>query len=317
MTVRLRAAVVICCFTPRRLDDLLAARASLERQTRPPDRVIVVVDHNDELYAVLRDVLNDTTVVRNTGARGLSDARNTGISTAADADIVLFLDDDAVAEQTWVERMLAPFADADVVGVSGYALPFWDAPGRPPWFPDEFLWVVGCSHRGLPEDGGTLRNPVGCAMAFRREALAEAGAFATDLGRVGGSAAGCEETELSLRLVAAAPGSRIVLARAARVHHRVTPDRQRFAYLVRRCVGEGRSKALVARRHPGASALRTERRFVAVTLFSAIARALGRTVRHLEGAALARVGVIAVGLGATVAGFVLGHRPESATEVTA
>ncbi|TQK18710.1 GT2 family glycosyltransferase [Microbacterium sp. SLBN-154] len=307
-----RTAVVICCFTPQRLDDVRAARASLSHQTTPPALVIVVVDHHDDLFAVLRAELeDDTLVVRNSGRQGLSDARNTGLRAAAGADIVLFLDDDAVAETTWVERMTAPFAASDVVGVSGFAVPVWDAPGRPGWFPDEFLWVVGCSHRGLPGDGGAVRNPVGCAMAFRAEALARAGGFITELGRVGSSTAGCEETEVSLRLTAQESGSVIVLARSARVHHRVTAHRQRLAYFLRRCRGEGRSKAAVSRRHPGAATLRTERRFVVMTLLDATIRALGEGLLHLRPAAFARAGVIVIGLAATVVGYLDARiRPE-------
>ena len=30
-------------------------------------------------------------------------------------------------------------------------MPLWLGE-RPSWFPDEFLWVVGCSYRGLPEE---------------------------------------------------------------------------------------------------------------------------------------------------------------------
>ncbi|AZC14931.1 glycosyltransferase [Microbacterium sp. ABRD28] len=309
-----RTAVVICCFTPQRLDDLRAARASLSHQTMRPALVIVVVDHHDDLFALLSAELEaDTVVVRNSGRQGLSDARNTGLRAAADADadIVMFLDDDAVAETTWVERMTAPFAAPDVVGVSGFAVPVWDAPGRPGWFPDEFLWVVGCSHRGLPDDGGAVRNPVGCAMAFRAEALSLAGGFVTELGRVGSSTAGCEETEVSLRLTAQASGSVIVLARSARVHHRVTSHRQRLDYFLRRCRGEGRSKAAVSRRHPGAATLRTERRFVVVTLLDATIRALGEGLTHLRPAAFARAGVVVIGLAATVVGYVGARiRPE-------
>ena len=29
------------------------------------------------------------------------------------------------------------------------SLPLWLGARRPPWFPDEFLWVVGCTHTGL------------------------------------------------------------------------------------------------------------------------------------------------------------------------
>lgn len=303
----LTITVVICCFTLDRWDDLVTARMSLASQTRAPDRVVVVVDHDAALLAAARSRFADTVVVANTGTRGLSDARNTGVNAAGDADVVLFLDDDAAAEPEWVERMIAPFADPAVAGVSGFAVPRWDAPGRPSWFPEEFLWVVGCSHRGLPADGGLLRNPVGSAMAFRRSALQDAGGFVVSLGRVGRSAGGCEETELSLRVLEADPSATIRLAAGARVHHRVRADRQTIRYFVRRCVGEGISKAGVERRHRSGDVLRTERAFARTTLLSAWWHALRRGVVRLDRASLVRAAMIAMGLVATGAGFVVGR----------
>ena len=119
-------------------------------------------------------------MVANTGTRGLSGARNTGVD-AASGDIVAFLDDDAAAADGWLAALTAPFADPHVVGTGGGAEPVWTLP-RPGWFPDEFGWVVGCSYRGLPVTRAPVRNPIGCNMAFRRAALLEVGGFRDEVG---------------------------------------------------------------------------------------------------------------------------------------
>ncbi|HLI56097.1 MAG TPA: glycosyltransferase, partial [Actinomycetota bacterium] len=48
---RLRFSVVVCAYTERRWDDLVAAVASLKAQTDPPFEIILSIDHNPELYA--------------------------------------------------------------------------------------------------------------------------------------------------------------------------------------------------------------------------------------------------------------------------
>jgi O-antigen biosynthesis protein len=49
----------------------------------------------------------------------ISAARNAGLAQAAGA-VVAFIDDDAVAEPTWLSRLVAPFSDARVIASTGY-----------------------------------------------------------------------------------------------------------------------------------------------------------------------------------------------------
>jgi len=103
-------------------------------------------------------------------------------------------------------------------------------------------------------------------MSFRREILAAAGGFQTGLGRLGADGAGCEETELSIRAHRTRPGARVLLETAAVVRHAVGPERTSRAYFRRRCVAEGRSKALVAAIAGSGPALVSERRYVSTVL---------------------------------------------------
>jgi GT2 family glycosyltransferase len=293
-------AVVICCYTQARLFDTVAAIES-SRAQEPAPRVIVVVDHNPDLLDLLAGRYPDLTVTSNRFTRGLSGARNTGIAESIE-DVVAFLDDDAVAQAGWLAAICAEFEDETVIAVGGHIGPAWDGE-RPPWFPAEFDWVVGCSYVGMPSSRAIVRNVIGANMAFRRATLMAVGGFGAELGRVGANAAGCEETELCIR-VTRRTGGTVIYQPAARVRHRVTSDRARPAYFVRRCVAEGRSKAIVMRMHPGGAGLGVEGSYAVHTLGLGVVRGLREAVRHRRGAPLLRSAAMILGLVCTGAGFV-------------
>ncbi len=301
--------VVVCAYTMERWPQIDAAVASLGAQTRPPEQVVLVSDHNAELLARARAAFPHVLCVANAGPRGLSGARNTGVA-AATGDVVAFLDDDAAAEPDWVERTLAAFGDPDVIGVGGNVVPDWREP-RPSWFPDEFLWVVGCSYRGLPTTRAEIRNPIGANMSFRRDVFGSAGEFDTDMGRLGKDAAGCEETEFSIRARRAYPAARIVLEPSATCRHSVSPDRVTRGYFRRRCWAEGRSKALVSSLAGADSALETERVYVRRTLPQGVLTGLRDALRgDLSG--LARAAAMVEGVALTAAGYALARLRASA-----
>ncbi len=300
------AAVVLCAYTDKRWDDILEAHRSLVGQTVAPDEIVFVVDHNDDLLDRLTATLPDVTVLANSNKRGLSGARNTGVA-ATTADLVLFLDDDATADSRWVEHLIEPFDDDLVVGVGGWALPRWDEPGRPAWFPETFLWVVGSSYQGQSTTTGEIRNPLGCSMAFRRAALDATGGFSDGIGRIGTHPLGCEETELSIRIARALPGTVIVGAPDAVVTHRVTPGRMTARYFASRCYWEGVSKAVVASQVGAGAALSSEKVYTTKVLPAAFVRSLGQGLRGRWSGPAQSV-AIAAGLLVTSAGYLRGKR---------
>lgn len=297
------ASVIICAYTFDRYDLTVASARGALAQVPPPAEVVVVVDHNEELRERLAAALPDVTVTINQAERGLSGARNSG-TAASTAPILVFLDDDAEPEPGWMAALLAPFVDTTVAIAGGRAVPAWE--GRPPgWFPPEFLWVVGCSFRGQITTG-PVRNPIGCSMAIRRSALEAVGGFSLTVGRIGRVPLGADETELAIRIAAHDPGTRVVIASDSVVRHHVPRDRQRFGYFVRRCFYEGISKAYVVRL--SGAPLRTERSYVLNALPRGVLSALVASVRGpSRGAALGRAFAIAIGLGATSAGYVYGR----------
>ncbi len=317
--------VVICAFTLNRWADLVVAVQSCIDQSLTPDEIIVVVDHNDDLLNKARSEMPDVMVVPNAAAQGLSGSRNTGLA-ASSGDVVVFLDDDAYGEADWLARLIEPFMDQQVAGVGGWIVPVW--PGEAPtWFPATFLWVLGCSYQGLPEDNGNIRNPIGANMAIRRRVFDSVGGFASGVGRTGRDRLGGEETELCIRYSSRFPDDRFVLSRTSIVHHRVTAERLTRRYFWSRCWAEGLSKAAVSSLVGSESALASERRHLARTLpleaFGAI-----RAMKTDPRASVVRLGLILTGGALAVAGMLWGGvrlrhspiraevgEPEAATDV--
>jgi len=292
--------VVLCAYTMDRWGDIERAITSLRQQTHRPDEVLLVSDHNAELLARATAAFPDVRCVANAGTRGLSDARNTGVRLAG-GDVVAFLDDDAAAAPDWAERLLDAYRDDDVIGVGGWVRPAWRAP-RPAWLPEEFLWVLGCSYTGLPRSLASVRNPIGANMSFRRALFDAVGGFDTGTGRVGGDAAGCEETEFSIRPCQGTPGARILLEPGAVCHHAVTPDRLTRRYFRRRCAAEGRSKAVVSTLTGADAALSSEHAYVRRTLPAGVLRGLRDAVTG-DPTGLARAGAIVEGATVTAVSY--------------
>jgi GT2 family glycosyltransferase len=294
----LTVTVLICAYTLKRWGDLDDAVAGVFRQTQPAHELVIIIDHNPELLERAQPAFPGARVIPNAHARGLSGARNTGVAIAS-GEIVAFLDDDAIPADTWLEELVAPFADAAVVGVGGAALPRWPE-HRPVWFPPEFDWVVGCSYQGLPTKQTQIRNPIGATMAFRRRAFEVAGGFTEGVGRVGTLPLGCEETEFAIRATAQLPGSTVMYVPNSVVHHRVSEDRVAWRYFLRRCYSEGISKAAVARLVGRESALASEQTYVRRTLPAGIRRDLRRPE---PGASRRRALATTAGLAAAATGY--------------
>jgi GT2 family glycosyltransferase len=297
-------AVVICAYTEQRWTDIVECVASLRAQTRPPDTVVLVVDHNPDLLARAVDAFPDVHVIENDFARGLSGARNAAIA-AISSDIIAFVDDDASAAPEWCERILHRFTDPRVAAVGGLAIPRWDG-SAPRWFPPEFHWVVGCSWTGLPDAPSPIRNVIGCNMAFRRAVFTEIGVFRSGVGRIGTTPVGCEETELCVRIHQTGRGAVVMYDPRIVVRHHVTPERARTRYFVRRCWAEGHSKAQISRLVGASDATSSERYYAVHVLPLGVINRIAAALRRGDIGGLARACMIVVGGSVTAAGYVVG-----------
>jgi len=300
---RLTVSVVIAAYSDERWDYLREAVASALAQTRPALEVVVVVDHNPALLARARRELPLVTVLPNTGARGASGSRNTGVA-ACHGDVLAFLDDDARASAGWLEALLGHFADAGVVGAGGRVDPLW-AGSRPSWFPPEFDWTIGASYHGMPLDAGPVRNVWSNNMAIRRSAFEAAGGFREGFGKIG-TTSRPEDTDLCLRATAAGgTAGTWVYEPAGLTGHWVPRQRATVGYFLRRCFHEGRGKAGLAALDGAAASTSAERHYARHVLPSGIVRGLRETMRGDRSGVL-RSTAIAAGFGMAATGFAVG-----------
>jgi hypothetical protein len=296
-------SVIICAYTEQRWDHLVRAVESVRRQTLPASEVIVVIDHNPALLARAKaELASYADVISNIRSQGLCGSRNAGVHASHGATIA-FLDDDAVAEANWLEQLVAGYDRPDVAGVGGWIVPDW-AGGRPPWFPEEFYWVVGCSYRGLPTAVAPVRNLIGCNMSFRREIIDEVGGFTESIGHKGGLPHGDDETDFCIRVRQHWPQKHLIHRPQAVARHHVPANRANLRYLCTRCYLEGRSKALLAKRLGTQDSLSSERTYTFQKLPKGLARGL---LAPFQGDiyGVARAGTILCGFAATASGYAI------------
>jgi glycosyltransferase involved in cell wall biosynthesis len=308
-------SVIVTAFTFDRIDSIEEIVESMRRQTVAPAETLLVIDYAPELEAECRRRWPDVRVIPNAAERGSCGGRNTGVAEST-GDVVAFLDDDAIPNHEWIERLGTDLADPGVIGVAGGVNPRW-LDKRPAWFPPEFDWVVGCMHSGMPKEREPVRNAIAANMAIRREEMLAVGGLRKEFSRIEKNAAGGEETDLCIRLTERWPERMILFDPAPAVEHCVPPERGEPRYFITRCFAEGRSKAALARLVGSQSGLSSERSYVRRTLPLGVLRNLGGALRG-EFAGIGRAAMIVAGLATTVAGYVTASHPgeEEQDEVT-
>lgn len=215
-----QTSIIVC--TVDRLTGLERCLESL-RPFRAAVAEILVVNNGPHLAGVEEIAKRNEARVTTEARRGLSRARNAGIRAAA-GTILVFLDDDSIADPNWIPHLLPPFRDPQVLAVVGsiwaqtLADPVSQAFDR--------LYRVPLPESQLLLDAPREEHPfplrlamggIGTHMAIRREAFERFGDFDTRFGR-GTRIGSGEETDLFLRLLRG--GGKIVVEPAARIFHR-------------------------------------------------------------------------------------------------
>lgn len=233
-----RLSVVVCTYD--RYAVLPGAIQSLlQQQLDAGSLEIIVVDNSPDREKADRSragFTNEPTVTYLLeGTPGLSHARNVGVAYAR-ADLVAFMDDDAVAAPDWAFQILRAFeafaGSAGVVG--GRVLPRWVS-ARPPWLSRDLLGYLS-----IVDWGGQTRplQPheflVGCNLAFDKQMLSSVGGFSKALGRIGAghTLLSNEEIEATERISRA--GRVPIYCPDALVHHLIDPARLTRAWFRQR-----------------------------------------------------------------------------------
>jgi glycosyltransferase involved in cell wall biosynthesis len=219
---------------------------------------------------------------------GLSHARNRALAWAADADVLAFVDDDAVVDPGWYDALRARWDEApdDVACIGGPIRPRFSVP-PPAWFSDGIAHVLtlvdrGPSVRDLDPD---VEAVYGANISFRVEPLRAAGGFDPSLGHSGSRVYFGEEDEAQRALVRL--GYRVRYVPDAGVTHVIPAERlTRGSFLRRRyafgkALGArgGRSRSLAARQ-----AVTSTAGALAATASGRQALAMERAVRAAENA---------------------------------
>lgn len=193
----MNAAVVIPTFDA---SDLLGrALESLERQTVPIDIVVVDNASHDDTRSMVGRRFPNAKVVVNEENLGFGRAINIGVAEAPTADVIVLVNNDAVCEPTFVERILEPFSDPEIGMVAGVLLQ-----GSAPDLVDsagieldrtlrswDMLWNRPAT---LVARAPQPVGPCGGAAAYRAAAFRAAGGFDENL------FAYWEDVDLALRL---------------------------------------------------------------------------------------------------------------------
>jgi glycosyltransferase involved in cell wall biosynthesis len=238
-----RASVIVCTHNRAALLTRCVERVAAQTRERP-DVEIVVVDNasTDGTAIVARELQRRVEGLRCSyePMLGLSRARNHAMQVA-DGELLLFIDDDAIVHDGWLDAMLAAYADTEVSAVAG-KIQLDSVARRPWWFVPEVDHLFSAFDLGeRPRLLVAGECPFGANMSVRHDAALQAGGFPEDLGRVGAGLLSYEETAFFANMMRR--GMAIAYEPRAVVTHALPSERLTIRYLVRRSYAQGRSEA--------------------------------------------------------------------------
>lgn len=174
--------------------------------------------------------------------QGLSFARNRGIKESS-GDIIIFLDDDAIACKDYLKNVydfFEKFSDVSVMG--GKILPKFE--NKQPNWASKYLMpvfsVIDLGNNYKPFKKNSF--PIGANMAFKNEVFIKYGSFNTQLGRKGKLMEGSEEKDLINRLKQ--KGEKILYNPHAWVYHIIPETRCKISFLKKQAYGIGYSERI-------------------------------------------------------------------------
>lgn len=216
-------SVSIVVVSRGRGESLATCLCGLTRLLYAPYEIIVVCDAEGAAAVQTAGLTGLIKLVRFEEAN-ISKARNLGIAEAAGA-VIAFIDDDAVAEPTWLHHLVAGFDLPDVSAVGGYVrgrngISYqWQARSVDDTGKAYVVSLQGDHPRVVTPPEGQAVKTEGTNMAFRADVLKRMGGFDEVF------AFFLDETDLNLRLHQA--GHATAIAPMAEVHHAYAPSPRR------------------------------------------------------------------------------------------
>ena len=274
----MKVSVVICTYSADIYEHFCEAVESVLAQTHDPVELVLVVDGNEELHERVVDDFSDHPAVKthcNEENVGLSASRNNALEYVT-GDVVAFMDDDAVADERWIEELVTVYESTDAIAAGGRMTPLWVA-GKPRFLPEEFYWLVGVNPPGFAEADEEVRNTYGSNISFRAWVLEELDGFETQVGRQGEKNLQAEEPELCVRMQERY-GQGVVYNPDATVGHKVFAYRTEFRWLLERSFWQGYSKRGLET-VVSTEATDTETAFLGELVFESVPSRIGSFVR--------------------------------------
>jgi glycosyltransferase involved in cell wall biosynthesis len=192
---------------------------------------ILVVENTPTRQRCPIDTRGGTIRVTFCEKRGLSAARNWGISEST-GQVVAFLDDDALVSPDWCRHVVQMFQSRHDVQAAGGKVVAKYLGGLPPWFSPSLSDYLSCIDWGdMPRFLNSGEWIVGANMFFRRTIFDMHGRFDTNLGRKGThSLLSNEESSLLDRIGI----TNIFYDPALVVEHVISPERISLSWFRRR-----------------------------------------------------------------------------------
>ncbi|HOY63915.1 MAG: PGL/p-HBAD biosynthesis glycosyltransferase [bacterium ADurb.Bin236] len=192
---------------------------ALERQTLGGQRVIVIDNASrDGSREIIKNNHPEVELIESSANEGFARAVNKGIR-AADTEFVALLNNDAVADPDWLEKVVAALDSNPGFDSVACKIVFYDDPNTIDSAGDEYSPWGAVSNRGHGlRDGGDydlparVFGPCAAAALYRKSLFDEIGLFDENF------FAYYEDTDLNLR--AAIAGRKCFYAPGARVRHR-------------------------------------------------------------------------------------------------
>jgi glycosyltransferase involved in cell wall biosynthesis len=182
-----KIAAIICTYN--RVKYLINALNSLSNQTIPSwEFQVIIIDNNssDNTATVANKFIEQHPFLSISyyleKTRGLSAARNRGWKEA-NASIIAYMDDDAIADQNWLHALLTFFSTHEnAVGAGGKVIPLYET-GEPIWMSKYLNGYSGKVNHGETHKlyNKKMKYPSGCNMAWRKDALEKVGGFNEEL----------------------------------------------------------------------------------------------------------------------------------------
>ena len=239
-------SVVICSYN--REEYIINAIESLYQQTLEKDKFEVFVVDNNSIDNTSEKVMeyitrhHDFNLIYLTESRqGASFARNTGASLSK-GSLLCFMDDDAIAEKHYLERIACFFQqNNDALGLGGRIIPRY-IPEKPTWMSHFVSSLVGnFDYSKTVEEFKPGKYPLESNMIVKKEAFNSIGGFNTELPGVKGTLRiGGEGKDFFLRLQTG--GGKVFYDPEVIVEHVVEVKKLTPEYMYRVASGIGRGE---------------------------------------------------------------------------